>query len=75
MAFELLFAALAVLAVAPLSTVGADGDAAVSAHDPEAVMLADARVPEVLALAPAAVMLTDSRAPAFLALSPAAVVV
>ena len=71
---ELSPAALAVLALAPLAAMGADGGSpAVLALAPLAVMLADACAPAVLAVAPLAVMLADARAPAVLADAPLAV--
>ena len=71
---ELLLAPLAVLALAPDSTVGADGGApAVLALAPLAVMRTDGGAPAVLAPAPAAVMRADGGAPAVLALAPLAV--
>ena len=61
-------AALAVLAVAPDSAMGANARApAVLAEAPLAIMLADARAPAVLAGAPDAVMRAYAGAPAVFA--------
>ena len=62
---KLSLVSLAVLALAPLSALGADGGApAVHAPAPLSVVLADGGAPAVLALAPLSVVLAGGGAPA-----------